>query len=51
MRGLIVMLIVLFCFSLACVAVAVLAKQSGRLTENVQHEIDSRNTAIMRLVR
>ena len=50
-RSLITMIIILFCFSLACIAVAGFTRQSGRMTESTLHEINEQNAAVMRLIK
>ena len=51
LRGIVVMLIVLFCFSIVCTTIAVFSRQGARMIENVQLGIEERNTAVTGLLR
>jgi len=50
LRGLLVMFVVIVCFAAALAAMAVFARQSSRLLENVQREINARNEIMLKRV-
>jgi len=50
LRGLLVMFVVIICFTAAIVAMAVLSHQGSRLLENVQREINTRNEMVLKRV-
>jgi archaellum component FlaG (FlaF/FlaG flagellin family) len=50
LRGLLVMFIVIICFAAVIAAMAVLSRQSSRLLENVQREVNTRNEIVLKRV-
>jgi len=50
LRDLLVMFIVVICFSAVIVSMAVLSRQGSRLLENTQREINTRNETILKRV-
>lgn len=50
LRGLLVMFIVIICFAAVLASMAVLSRQSFRLLENVQQEINSRNEMTLKRI-
>jgi len=50
LRGLLVMFVVIICFASAMAAMAAFSRQSSRLLENVQREINRRNGIALQMV-
>jgi hypothetical protein len=50
LRDLLVLFIVIICFTAALVAMAVLSRQGSRLLENVQREINRQNEIIIKRI-
>jgi hypothetical protein len=48
LRGLLVMFIVIICFAAALSAMAVLSRQSSRLLENAQQNINKQNEIVLK---
>jgi len=51
LRGLLVMFVVIICFSAVVAAMAAFSRQSSRMLENVQREINIRNEIVLQMVR
>jgi type II secretory pathway pseudopilin PulG len=51
LRGLVVLLIVMFCFSIAITSLAIMSRRSAKVLEETREEIIERNEFVMRKLR